>query len=117
MPRLSAAELERLKAEVSLEGVYLELAKNPTIRHLLFYHQRLEAGIQRYSVGIDTPRFRATSRGGTPLRSSCRAACTLLGVMRRFRPTGRPRWRAAAKPAWVRSTINSRSMWAKDAMM
>ena len=73
------------------------MAKNPTIRYLVFYHQRLEAGIQRYSVGIDTPRFRATSRGGTPLRSSCRADCTLLGVMRRFRPTGRPRWRAAAE--------------------
>src|SRR5512135_3923987 len=30
------------------------------------FHIRIAAGTQRYSVGIETPRFRATSPGGMP---------------------------------------------------
>ena len=47
---------------------------------------RLDAGTQRYSVGIETPRFSATSRGDIPLLRSLRADSTFPGVIRRLRP-------------------------------
>lgn len=40
-----------------------------------------EARIQQYSVGTDTPRFLATSRGGTPLAKSFLADSILLSVI------------------------------------
>ena len=48
--------------------------------------QRLDAGTLRYSVGIETPRFSATSRGDIPLLRSLRADSTFPGVIRRLRP-------------------------------
>src|SRR5512133_2157305 len=53
--------------------------------------QRLDAGTQRYSVGIETPRFSATSRGDIPSLKSLRADSTFPGVIRRLRPPSRPR--------------------------
>src|SRR5436309_15827814 len=43
---------------------------------------------------METPSACATSRGGIPPRRSCCADAILLGVIRRFRPTTRPRFRA-----------------------
>src|SRR6218665_1399328 len=50
----------------------------------------VEAGTQRYSVGMDTPRLLATSLGGTPLASSFLADSILLSVIFGFRPPFRP---------------------------
>ena len=44
---------------------------------------------------MEPPSACATSRGGIPPRRSCCAEAILLGVIRRFRPTTRPRLRAA----------------------
>ncbi len=49
-----------------------------------------DAGTQRYSVGIETPKFRATSFGGTPVASNFLADSIRLPVIRRFRPPTRP---------------------------
>ena len=68
---------------------------------------RLEAGNQRYRVGIDTPKVCATSMGGVPATNSFLAAWTLLSVIWRF---------AAAKPFRVRSMMSSRSIWARFAI-
>ena len=57
---------------------------------------RLDAGTQRYSVGIETPRFWATSRGDIPPFKSLRADSTFPGVIRRLRPPLRPRHRGQA---------------------
>src|ERR1035441_352682 len=46
-------------------------------------HRTDEAGTQRYKVGTDTPRFRATSLGGTPLASNFFADSIRLSVLRR----------------------------------
>ena len=51
---------------------------------------------QRYSVGIETPRFWATSRGDIPPFKSLRADSTFPGVIRRLRPPLRPRHRGQA---------------------
>jgi hypothetical protein len=65
------------------------------------------------SVGIETPRFRATSRGGTPLSKSVLPDWILLLVINRFLPPTRPSFFTAASPARVRSTSSSRSICAK----
>jgi hypothetical protein len=59
---------------------------------------RLDAGTQRYRVGIEVPRFWATSRRIIPPLKSFRAYSTFPGVIRRLRPPTRPRRRAAASP-------------------
>ena len=56
----------------------------------------LDAGTQRYSVGIETPRFWATSRGDIPPFKSLRADSTFPGVIRRLWPPLRPRHRGQA---------------------
>jgi hypothetical protein len=50
----------------------------------------VEAGTQRYNVGIDTPKLWATSLGGVPEESNFLAALTLPSVIRLFRPPTRP---------------------------
>ena len=77
----------------------------------------VEAGNQRYRVGIDTPRFSATSLGKEPEDSSCLADSILLCVIFRFRPPILPFALAAAKPALVLSAINSRSICARLAII
>lgn len=57
-------------------------------------------------VGMDTPKFRATSLGGMPGTKSFFAASTFPGAMLRFRPPMRPHFLAASKPALVCSTQN-----------
>ena len=47
--------------------VMARLAENQT------FEERLAAGNHRYSVGTETARFRATSRGGIPPASNCLA--------------------------------------------
>ena len=65
---------------------------------------RAEAGAKRYSIETDTPRFLATSLGGTPLASSFSANSILLSVILGLRPrwehinlTGDYLWRNSAK--------------------
>src|SRR6218665_3167017 len=58
----------------------------------------VEAGTQRYSVGMDTPRFLATSLGGTPLASSFLADSILLSVIFGFSPPFRPAPLGAFQP-------------------
>lgn len=70
----------------------------------------VEAGSHRYRVGIDTPRFSATSLGKEPDDSNCLADSILLCVIFRLRPPTLPFALAAAKPALVLSAINSRSI-------
>ena len=50
------------------------------------YGSVVDAGIQRYKVGTDTPRFAATSRGGISLASNFLADSILLSVIWRLRP-------------------------------
>ena len=58
-----------------------------------------------YSVGIETPRFWATSRGDIPPFKSLRADSTFPGVIRRLRPlygraaAPRPGRHGSARPA------------------
>lgn len=65
---------------------------------------------------MDTPRFLATSLGGTPLARSFLADSILLSVILGLRPPFRPSCRATSRPARVRSTIRPRSISAKLAM-
>ena len=78
--------------------------------------ERLAAGNHRYSVGTETARFRATSRGGIPPASNCLADSIFPVVILRGRPPIRPSFLAAPSPARVRSTISSRSICARLAM-
>jgi hypothetical protein len=63
------------------------------------FQERLAAGNHRYSVGTETARFRATSRGGIPPPSSCLADSILPIVILRGRPPIRPSFLAAPSPA------------------
>ena len=73
-------------------------------------YAREDAGIQRYRVGTDTPRFFATSRGGTPLASNFLTYSILLSVIPLLRPPLRPNWRAvefhSAVPTWGLETVD-----------
>jgi hypothetical protein len=51
-----------------------------------------------------------------PWLSSFRAERILDPVMMRLRPPVRPCSRAAFRPAWVRSTMSPRSIWAREAI-
>jgi hypothetical protein len=65
---------------------------------------------------MDTPTAFATSFGGWPASSKRRAASSLVCVINGLRPPTLPARLADARPAIVRSKINSRSMTAKAAM-
>ena len=63
----------------------------------------------RYKVERETPRAWATSTMGAPSVIIFMACLRFTGVSAVGRPPRRPRARAAASPAWVRSRIRSRS--------
>jgi hypothetical protein len=102
---LSSAEMRQLLAQ----GWKPAGVTFPTI-------STLAAGTHRYSVGTETARFRATSRGGIPPASNCLADSIFPVVILRGRPPIRPSFLAAPSPARVRSTISSRSICARLAM-
>jgi hypothetical protein len=71
----------------------------------------------RYSVARPTRSTDATSVSGVPALIIRFAARSFAAVMTVGRPPVRPRARAAARPAIVRSLTNSRSNWASEPKM
>src|SRR5260363_92862 len=78
------------RAARSLNEVAPENGHQSALRLAVIETGREPAGPQRYRVGTETPRFRATSRGATPLTSSFRADFSVLSVIFRLRPLFAP---------------------------
>ena len=97
------------------DNIQMGASKCCNVQLPIFHHDSV-AGTQRYNVGIDTPRSFATFRGGTPSRNNRFAAAILESVILRLRPPVRPCRRAASRPAWVLSTVRSRSICARLAI-